>query len=139
MRARTWVSTPLIEAWLCLGDPFVDPWLQAPRKSRAQVLLEYARLEEYLGNMDAARHTLTEARTKARGDWKVFLEAVLFERRNGDRGQAVRAVRFQFLFCIVASKWVGGWGGCELVDACACRGWGWVGWRMLPLCAVWFL
>ena len=53
-------------------------------------MLELARLEEYLGNVPAARAILTEARVKARGDWKVFLEGVLFERRNGKREDAVR-------------------------------------------------
>ncbi len=77
--------------WRSTGSSVALPICgQAPKKSRAQVMLELARLEEYGGNIVEARRILTEARIKARSDWKVFLEGVLFERRNGKREDAVR-------------------------------------------------
>ncbi|GBG29162.1 Pre-mRNA-splicing factor CLF1 [Hondaea fermentalgiana] len=65
--------------------------VDVPAKSRAQVLLECSRIEEYEGNIDKAREVLVRARAETRHEWKVFLEAVMLELRNGHREDAIRA------------------------------------------------
>ena len=62
-----------------------------PVKSKAMVLLEFARLEEYMGNTSEARKILQNSRLEAKHEWKVFLESVMLEFRNGRREDAVRA------------------------------------------------
>lgn len=62
---------------------------EVPAKSRAQVLLERARADEYEGNLSSARETLRTACEETRHDWKVFLESVLLERRAGQREAAI--------------------------------------------------
>ena len=63
---------------------------EVPKKSRAPVMLELARLEEYSCHPDRAREVLADARLLAPYDWKVCLEGVLLERRVGRRNAAVR-------------------------------------------------
>ena len=47
-------------------------------------------LQEYAGNLEAARRILARARNEVRGEWKVFLESVLLEARAGNHRGAVR-------------------------------------------------
>jgi len=54
-----------------------------PEKSKAQVLLEMARLEEFNHNVDEAREILQRAREETSHEWKVFLESVMLEVRAG--------------------------------------------------------
>jgi len=65
--------------------------VDVPAKSRAQVLLECSRVEEYEGHVETARDVLLKARDETRHEWKVFLEAVMLELRNGHREDAIRA------------------------------------------------
>jgi len=60
-----------------------------PEKGRAVALLECARLEEYVGDVDLARAVLTKSRNVCGNDWKVWLESVLLEIRNGDQMRAL--------------------------------------------------
>ncbi|KAL3945445.1 MAG: hypothetical protein SGBAC_000498 [Bacillariaceae sp.] len=60
-----------------------------PEKGRAVALLECARLEEYAGDVDLARAVLTKSRNVCGNDWKVWLESVLLEIRNGDQMRAL--------------------------------------------------
>jgi len=60
-----------------------------PEKGRAVALLECARLEEYSGDVDLARAVLTKSRNVCGNDWKVWLESVLLEIRNGDQMRAL--------------------------------------------------
>ena len=55
-----------------------------PRKSRPQTLIEASRLEEALGRPHSAREMLRRARVSTRREWKVYLESVLFEERQGN-------------------------------------------------------
>lgn len=64
-----------------------------PPKMCPAVLLEQARLEEYIGNVDAARKILADATVTARHEWKVFLETVLLEVRAGDLDAARARVK----------------------------------------------
>ena len=60
-----------------------------PEKSKAVVLLECAKMEEYRGNLVLARAMLCKARYECRSDWKVWMESVFMEIRAGNRDQAI--------------------------------------------------
>lgn len=68
-------------------------WIEVPEKSKAAVFLECARLEEYIGNVPLARDILARAQAEARGDWKVFMEAVLIELRHNNLKAAAAVAR----------------------------------------------
>ena len=51
------------------------------KKGRSAVLLECARLEEFVGDMDLARAILCKARRDSALDWKIWLESVNLEIR----------------------------------------------------------
>lgn len=66
---------------------------EVPSKSKAAVIIEYCRLEEYLGNTDVARHILLQARNEMSHDWKGYLESVLLEARAGRLAEAMDAAK----------------------------------------------
>eukprot|EP00949_MAST-11_sp_MAST-11-sp1_P002065 g2065.t1 len=63
--------------------------VDVPAKSRSQVLLECARIEEFYGHTQRARDLLRLSRKSTRHDWKIFLESVLLEFRCGNNEQAI--------------------------------------------------
>lgn len=64
-------------------------FVEVPDKSKYHVYLECSRLEEYLGNVAAARRVLSVARTDVKNEWKVQLESVLLEARAGNITAAI--------------------------------------------------
>ena len=74
-----------------------------PSKGRATVIIELARLEDFAGNLDLARALLCKAREEYSSEWKVWLETVNLEARNGKRLRAVK-------FCIESLKMHSGTG-----------------------------
>eukprot|EP00761_Pharyngomonas_kirbyi_P006289 gb/GECH01006295.1/.p1 GENE.gb/GECH01006295.1/~~gb/GECH01006295.1/.p1 ORF type:complete len:958 (+),score=200.06 gb/GECH01006295.1/:1-2874(+) len=62
---------------------------QVPSKSRAQVLIECARLQEYDNNHEKARELIVRAKHETKHEWKVFLEAILMELRAGNVYEAI--------------------------------------------------
>lgn len=60
---------------------FQRAWEVVPEKGRSAVLLECARLEEFVGDMDLARAILCKARRDSALDWKIWLESVNLEIR----------------------------------------------------------
>lgn len=60
-----------------------------PDKGRAVALLECARLEEFVGDVDLAGAILCKSRAVNGSDWKVWLESVLLEIRCGNRVRAI--------------------------------------------------
>jgi len=64
---------------------------EAPSKKKAQVFLEWARIEEYTFHVDQARTVLQQARKDYKSEWKVFLETILLEMRAGNVEGAVQA------------------------------------------------
>jgi len=62
---------------------FRKAYQSVPEKSKAQVMLECARLEEYAtpSQPQVAKDILQKACFEARNEWKVFLEAVMLEVR----------------------------------------------------------
>jgi len=68
-----------------------------PDKGRSAVFLEFARLEEFVGDMELARAILCKARNDASSDWKIWLESVNLEIRckmpNRAAGVACEALK----------------------------------------------
>jgi tetratricopeptide (TPR) repeat protein len=62
---------------------------EVPAKSKSQIYIECARVEEYVGNTATARAILSKACEDVCGDWKLFLEAVLLECRSGRISEAI--------------------------------------------------
>jgi tetratricopeptide (TPR) repeat protein len=60
-----------------------------PVKGRIATLLECARLEEFAGDVDLARAILCKSRKELNTDWKVWLESVLLEARDGEHVRAL--------------------------------------------------
>ncbi|KAI2495033.1 hypothetical protein MHU86_19508 [Fragilaria crotonensis] len=60
-----------------------------PEKGRVATLLECARLEEFAGDVDLARAILCKSRLEHMTDWKVWLESVLLEIRDGKHTKAL--------------------------------------------------
>jgi len=60
-----------------------------PEKGKAAVIMECARLEEFVGETKVARAVLRKARSEVGSDWKVWLESVLLEIRSGKQRRAI--------------------------------------------------
>eukprot|EP00747_Dinoflagellata_sp_TGD_P103644 gnl/TRDRNA2_/TRDRNA2_169021_c0_seq2.p1 gnl/TRDRNA2_/TRDRNA2_169021_c0~~gnl/TRDRNA2_/TRDRNA2_169021_c0_seq2.p1 ORF type:complete len:801 (-),score=144.78 gnl/TRDRNA2_/TRDRNA2_169021_c0_seq2:122-2524(-) len=95
LRWKVWLLAARSELW----DGSVDASraflarasLDAPARVQASVCIERARTEELLGSTDAARATLQEAHTCEGHDWKVFLEDIFMEARQGSLAKAKAA------------------------------------------------
>lgn len=64
-----------------------------PKKMQAQVLVEWAHVEEVLERRDTARYILENAIVETQNDWKVMLELVLLELRSGNLEAAIEAAK----------------------------------------------
>jgi tetratricopeptide (TPR) repeat protein len=64
-----------------------------PEKGRIATLLECARLEEFDGDLDLARAILCKSRQALTSDWKIWLESVLLEIRDGKFLRAVNLAK----------------------------------------------
>mmetsp|Transcript_41132 Transcript_41132/g.66247 ORF Transcript_41132/g.66247 Transcript_41132/m.66247 type:complete len:1159 (+) Transcript_41132:364-3840(+) len=95
LRWKVWLAgarTELSGGNISKARQLLDRALQdVPSKSKPQVLLECSRLAEYMGVIKEARSILQRARKETRHEWKVFLESVMLEIRNGKREDAIRA------------------------------------------------
>ena len=93
LRWKVWLAgarTELLSRYPEMARTFLKRALQeVPQKNRAYVLVETARLEEYVGRDEAARQILADGRRTSQKEWKVFLESVLLEIRNGKRDAAI--------------------------------------------------
>lgn len=63
---------------------------EVPKKKCAQVLIDWARMEEYAGNIEEARNILSKAKKEAKFEWKVFLESILLEMRQQNFSKALK-------------------------------------------------
>jgi la-related protein 1 len=66
---------------------------EAPEKSRAYVYLECSRVEEFVGNTVTARRILGVSRREVKHEWKVFLESVMMEARDGNMLLAIQVAK----------------------------------------------
>lgn len=87
LRWKVWLLAARAELWdgseeMCrrlLDQARAD----APARAQVSVWIELARAEEYLGCIDAARAALAEAQAYEGHEWKVFLENIFLEARQG--------------------------------------------------------
>ena len=94
---KVWLASGRME--LSAGHPeraralFLRAHQVVPEKGRAVTLLECARLEEFVGNIELARAILSRSRLVATSDWKIWLESVLLEVRSGYPLRAIELAR----------------------------------------------
>jgi len=87
LRWKVWLLSARSELW----DGYVDisrkllerARMDAPARVLAGVFIERARLEEFAGNLQDARDALLEAHSRGAYDWKVYLENIFLEARQG--------------------------------------------------------
>ena len=97
LRWKVWLAGARLE--LAAGQLAVTRRLlrkayeETPDKSRAFVYLECSRVEEYIGNIHGARRILEIARRDVKQEWKVFLESVLLEARDGNMLLAIEVAK----------------------------------------------
>lgn len=97
LRWKVWLAGARLE--LAAGQLAVTRKLlrkayeDTPEKSRAYVYLECSRVEEYIGNISGARRILETARKDVKQEWKVFLESVLLEARDGNMLLAIEVAK----------------------------------------------
>jgi tetratricopeptide (TPR) repeat protein len=93
LRWKVWLASGRMEVAAGYSDRARSLFLRAhrlvPDKGRAVALLECARLEEYVGDVDLAKAILCKSRSVSGSDWKVWLESVLLEIRYGNRVRAI--------------------------------------------------
>jgi la-related protein 1 len=68
---------------------FLNAHKVVPDKGRAVALLECARLEEFVGDVELASAILCKGRLLGGSDWKVWLESVMLSIRSGDYQRAI--------------------------------------------------
>ncbi|PRP81769.1 hypothetical protein PROFUN_08372 [Planoprotostelium fungivorum] len=61
-----------------------------PHRKKAQVLLDWARMEQVFQCMKSARDILTRAREENPNEWKLYLEAILLETRCHNIKEAIK-------------------------------------------------
>lgn len=63
---------------------------EAPQKKKYLVYLEFAKIEEYYGNINKARSILCYIKDEMKTEWKIFLEYVLFEMRQNNIQKSIQ-------------------------------------------------
>ena len=91
---KVWLAAARMEVWsrnIDAAREFLTLALgEAPLKSKTQVYLETARLEEFEGN-EEARDFLIVGQERSRKEWKIYLESVLLEMRYNKRAAIKQA------------------------------------------------
>ncbi len=93
LRWKVWLAAGRMEVAAGNADIARRLFLRAhrvvPDKGRAVALLECARLEEFVGDVDLASAILCRSRNVGSSDWKVWLESVMLAIRNGNYPKAI--------------------------------------------------
>jgi hypothetical protein len=93
LRWKVWLASGRMEVLSGNYDTarrlFKRAQVVVPEKGRAVALLECARLEEFVGDTEVARAILAKSRSVSGNDWKVWLESVHLENRNGNYSRAI--------------------------------------------------
>mmetsp|Transcript_22701 Transcript_22701/g.26039 ORF Transcript_22701/g.26039 Transcript_22701/m.26039 type:complete len:1700 (-) Transcript_22701:211-5310(-) len=93
LRWKVWLAAGRMEVAAGKSDIARRLFLRAhrvvPDKGRAVALLECARLEEFVGDVELANAILCRSRNVGSSDWKVWLESVMLAIRNGDYTKAI--------------------------------------------------
>lgn len=87
LRWKVWLLAARAELWDGSADAcrrlLAQARLDAPSRMQVAVCLERARTEEFLGNLNGTRVAFGEAHACEGHDWKVFLEHIFMEARQG--------------------------------------------------------
>jgi len=93
LRWKVWLAAGRMEVAAGNSDIARRLFLRAhrvvPDKGRAVALLECARLEEFVGDVELANAILCRSRNVGSSDWKVWLESVMRAIRNGNYSKAI--------------------------------------------------
>lgn len=93
LRWKVWLAAGRMEVAAGNADIARRLFLRAhrvvPDKGRAVALLECARLEEFVGDVELASAILCKSRNAGGSDWKVWLESVMLAIRNGNYSKAI--------------------------------------------------
>ena len=93
LRWKVWLAAGRMEVAAGNSDIARRIFLRAhrvvPDKGRAVALLECARLEEFVGDVELAKAILCRSRNVGGSDWKVWLESVMLAIRNGNYTKAI--------------------------------------------------
>jgi len=93
LRWKVWLAAGRMEVAAGNSDIARRLFLRAhrvvPDKGRAVALLECARLEEFVGDVELASAILCRSRNVGGNDWKVWLESVMLAIRNGNYTKAI--------------------------------------------------
>lgn len=93
LRWKVWLAAGRMEVAAGNSDIarrlFLTAHRVVPDKGRAVALLECARLEEYVGDVELASAILCKSRNSGGSDWKVWLESVMLATRSGDFTKAI--------------------------------------------------
>eukprot|EP00537_Pseudo-nitzschia_pungens_P003226 CAMPEP_0172359386 /NCGR_PEP_ID=MMETSP1060-20121228/3587_1 /TAXON_ID=37318 /ORGANISM="Pseudo-nitzschia pungens, Strain cf. cingulata" /LENGTH=1732 /DNA_ID=CAMNT_0013081015 /DNA_START=151 /DNA_END=5349 /DNA_ORIENTATION=+ len=93
LRWKVWLAAGRMEVAAGNSDIARRLFLRAhrvvPDKGRAVALLECARLEEFVGDVELASAILCRSRNVGGSDWKVWLESVMLAIRNGNYPKAI--------------------------------------------------
>ncbi len=65
---------------------------EVPPKKKAEVVIEWAKYEQYLDNPEAARKILLDYKTELSYEWKIYLELTCLEMRQGNHADAIKHV-----------------------------------------------
>lgn len=93
LRWKVWLTAARVE--LGSGNTeraralFLRAHAVVPQKGRSSTLIEFARLEEFVGETELARAILCKGRSCYGNDWKVWLESVLLEIRSHHHSRAI--------------------------------------------------
>lgn len=87
LRWKVWLLAARAELWEGSADAcrrlLAQARIDAPSRMQVAVCLERARTEEFLGNLKGTRVAFGEAHACEGHDWKVFLEHIFMEARQG--------------------------------------------------------
>mmetsp|Transcript_36067 Transcript_36067/g.92941 ORF Transcript_36067/g.92941 Transcript_36067/m.92941 type:complete len:774 (+) Transcript_36067:25-2346(+) len=92
LRWKVWLLAARSELWEGSEGPcrkmLAQARAEAPSRIQVAVCIERVRTEEYLGAHDEARAALAEAHACDGQDWKVYLEHIFLEARQGNLSSA---------------------------------------------------
>ncbi|KAL3917984.1 MAG: hypothetical protein SGILL_004455, partial [Bacillariaceae sp.] len=93
LRWKVWLAAGRMEVAVGNSETarrlFLNAHRVVPDKGRAVALLECARLEEFVGDVELASAILCKSRMIGGSDWKVWLESVMLSIRSGDYQRAM--------------------------------------------------
>ena len=97
LRWKIWLASSRLE--IAAGHPersrklLCQALKESPNKSKGLIYLECGRIEEYMNNFHLARKIIIRACQESKSEWKLYLELILMECRQGRFLAALIAVK----------------------------------------------